>query len=65
LLEKRKGKPLIVTGNLTLDQLRTKFDERIQSRIKAGTIIDFAGRDLRIDGIESRVARVNVTESRA
>lgn len=64
LLEKRKGKPLILTGNLTLDQLRTKFDERVQSRIKAGTIIDFTGRDLRIDGLESRVARVNVTESR-
>jgi DNA replication protein DnaC len=61
LLEARKSKPLIMTGNLTLDELRTKFDDRIQSRIAAGTTLNFAGRDMRLDGLATRVGCVAVT----
>lgn len=60
LLETRKGKPLILTGNLSLNELSSKFDSRIQSRILSGSIIEFSGRDLRTDGMEKRSSRVSL-----
>lgn len=58
LLEARRKQPLIMTGNLRLDELADKFDERIESRINAGSIISFEGEDMRLEGIKSRSAKV-------
>lgn len=60
LLEKRKGRPLILTGNIDLDGLGEKFDERIQSRIAAGAPVTFQGRDMRLDGLAARSSVVSV-----
>lgn len=56
LLEIRKGKPLIVTGNLDpSDKLGEIYDERIQSRISAGVLMEVKGGDRRIQGLAGRV----------
>lgn len=63
LLETRKGKPLILTGNLSLDQVRHQFDDRIQSRLLEGTLIEFEGRDLRRDDLPTRIHHVTNNQS--
>lgn len=56
LLDARKGKPLILTGNLDpVTALAAVYDERIQSRIAAGVLVNFKGRDQRLDGVEERI----------
>lgn len=56
ILEIRRGKPLILTGNLepTSVLLRT-YDERIQSRIAAGMLVEVKGPDRRLAGVKQRI----------
>ena len=56
LLEIRHGKPLILTGNIEPTvKLATVYDERVQSRIVAGVILQVLGNDRRLDGLRERV----------
>lgn len=48
LVEGRKLKPTVFVSNLALPELAKVFDERIASRIAAGTIFTLSGRDRRI-----------------
>ncbi len=56
LLESRTRKPLILTSNLDDAGIFKQFDGRIQSRIRAGTMIRLAGIDQRAAGYKQRVA---------
>jgi DNA replication protein DnaC len=47
MLENRECKPLILISNLSLEELARVFDERIVSRIIAGTPIFVEGADMR------------------
>ena len=47
LLEMRKGKPTVITSNHTPEHLAELYDDRITSRILAGTIITLQGVDRR------------------
>lgn len=47
LLELRKGKPTVITSNHSPETLKELYDDRIRSRILAGTIIEIAGSDRR------------------
>jgi DNA replication protein DnaC len=60
VLEIRKGKPLLMTGNLSLGGLLEQFDARIQSRIVAGMVIELVGTDQRLVGAKGRIHRVEV-----
>lgn len=60
LLEIRKGRPLLITGNLTPTGLKEQFDDRIQSRIAEGVLIELVGKDKRMDGVKNRIHRVEV-----
>lgn len=60
VLEIRKGKPLLITGNLAAKGLLEQFDARIQSRILAGTFIELVGNDKRLEGVRGRVHRIEV-----
>lgn len=60
VLEIRKGKPLLITGNLSSKGLTEQFDARIQSRIMAGTFIELVGSDKRLEGLRGRVHRIEV-----
>ncbi len=55
LLELRKKRPLVLTGNLTPESIATAYDERVLSRIYEGTVIEFIGVDHRLDGLEDRI----------
>lgn len=59
LLEERKGRPLLLTSNLTLKGVLEQFGDRIQSRLLEGSLIELAGRDRRRDGIEARLTRLD------
>lgn len=48
LLEVRRGLPTILTGNLDAKEVRQTFDNRILSRILAGTWIVVNGEDQRV-----------------
>lgn len=48
-LEKREGKPLIMTGNLSPQKLGECLDDRIASRICAGVVIEINGPDRRLE----------------
>lgn len=59
LLDERAGRPLILTGNLEpVDKLGEVYDDRVHSRILAGTIIEVCGDDQRSIGLETRFHRV-------
>lgn len=47
MLEHRYGQPMIVTSNLDLDQIAGVFDDRISSRLSAGSPVLVSGEDLR------------------
>lgn len=47
-LDKRAGRPLIVLSNLTLGRIEKLYDDRIASRLGAGTVIELGGADRRI-----------------
>lgn len=55
LLEIRKGRPLILTGNLPVKEITKVYDDRILSRIFAGTLIEFTGNDRRFEGSVDRI----------
>ena len=52
-IDRREGKPSIVISNSPLADLATLYDERIASRLSAGTVLEFSGEDLRLAGKES------------
>lgn len=58
VLEKRKGLPTLLTGNILLSDLESRFDARIQSRILEGHQIWVTGADRRRQGLENRVHKV-------
>lgn len=60
VLEIRKGRPLLMTGNILLNAIGEQFDARIQSRLIEGTIIEVAGPDRRREGVQHRMHRVQV-----
>ncbi len=54
LMEARQGLPTIFTGNLSASELAATFDERIVSRLSAGTWIEVTGKDRRAEGFGRR-----------
>ncbi len=42
------GKPTLITTNLSLDDLKTKLDDRIASRLAGGIVLRFEGNDYRV-----------------
>jgi DNA replication protein DnaC len=65
LLDERRNKPLILTGNISPNSsdrdavhLGTVYDDRIFSRIIAGTLIHMTGHDRRGDGLAGRIKSV-------
>jgi DNA replication protein DnaC len=60
VLEERAQKPLLLTGNLSMNGIREMFDGSIVSRLSAGTIIEISGQDQRRNGIASRLHRVQL-----
>jgi len=48
ILDGRLGKPLLVISNASLADLATIYDDRIASRLAAGTIVTFTGTDRRL-----------------
>ena len=58
LLEVRKGRPLILTGNIPPRDLHTQFDLRIESRLCEGQFFEVSGRDHRLSGLEQRIHKV-------
>lgn len=47
-IDERHMKPAIFISNLGLDQLARVYDDRIASRLAAGTVIQFTGEDMRL-----------------
>ena len=47
LFEQRKSKPLVITSNLSPEELADIYDDRIISRIKEGTVLHLIGSDRR------------------
>jgi hypothetical protein len=47
-IDKRHGKPLVVISNLELDRVAAIYDDRISSRLVAGTVFEFTGKDRRL-----------------
>jgi DNA replication protein DnaC len=60
VLEARRGRPLVMTGNLSPERLGDVYDGRIASRMLAGLAIELTGRDLRLE----RAACVTVSNGR-
>lgn len=48
MVDERSGKPFVVISNLTIEQVATVYDARVQSRLAAGTMIFVKGKDRRI-----------------
>lgn len=48
-LDEREGKPAIYISNLNLASVAGLYDDRIASRLAAGSIVELAGADRRID----------------
>lgn len=48
LLDERHGKPLVVLSNLDLARVGQLYDDRVASRLAAGTVIRLEGRDRRL-----------------
>lgn len=61
LLEHRRQLPTILTGNLDEEGLRTAFDDRVLSRVLAGTWISVGGRDQRLVGANDRYVEIAPT----
>lgn len=56
LLEWRKNKPLVITTNKGLGAIAALYDDRIASRLRAGTVIVMNGTDRRTGGTLVRAA---------
>lgn len=50
LIDARGSRPMIVTGNLSPEEMAVKLDERIASRLCAGIVIEVKGEDKRMTG---------------
>jgi DNA replication protein DnaC len=50
LLEARQGRPLWINSNVGLAAISQLYDDRVSSRIEAGTLIELVGADRRIQG---------------
>src|SRR5262249_12878111 len=48
VLDKRHGRPLICISNLNLDEIKNVYDDRIASRLAAGTVFELLGEDRRL-----------------
>lgn len=48
VLDEREGKPLVVLSNLALDAIVTLYDDRVTSRLAAGTVFTLQGSDRRL-----------------
>lgn len=48
LLDDREGKPMMCISNLNLDQLSALYDDRVASRLSAGTVFYLQGEDRRL-----------------
>jgi chromosomal replication initiation ATPase DnaA len=46
-IDERYGKPAIFISNLSITQLAAVYDDRIASRLSAGTVLAFSGKDRR------------------
>jgi hypothetical protein len=49
LLDLREGRPLIALSNLDLEALAQRYDDRIASRLAAGTVCQLDGEDRRLE----------------
>lgn len=49
MIDVRNRKPFAVLSNLGLEQLAALYDDRIASRLAAGTVIEFNGKDRRLE----------------
>ena len=47
VLEMRKGRPIVIVSNHDLRKLSELYDERIVSRLSAGTVLEIRGQDRR------------------
>lgn len=47
-LDERQGKPLLVLSNHPLDRLEKLYDDRVASRLAAGTVVELCGKDRRL-----------------
>lgn len=62
-IDAREGRPLIVVSNLSMGEITRAFDDRITSRLSAGTILKFDG-DRRCGGAATvRVVAKEKTEN--
>ena len=59
VLELRKSKPTVITSNHTPETLAELYDDRISSRIFAGTIIALSGEDRREGQGKRHLARMH------
>lgn len=48
LIDDRHGRPLVVVSNIALQGIAVVYDDRIASRLAAGTVVNVAGRDRRL-----------------
>lgn len=49
VLDVRECKPLVVLSNLGLPEIERLFDDRIASRLAAGTVVQLVGKDRRVE----------------
>ena len=47
LMEWRRGKPLVITSNKSPEDIGAIYDDRILSRLSAGTVLEIVGPDRR------------------
>jgi DNA replication protein DnaC len=47
-LSRRQGRPTVITGNLSIEQIAKVYDDRVASRLAAGTCIEITGEDMRL-----------------
>lgn len=50
LIDERHGRPLVVCSNLDLSRVEKVYDDRIASRLAAGTVVGVVGEDRRLSG---------------
>lgn len=48
MFDVRHGKPLVVTSNLDIVRIETIYDDRVASRLSAGTVVKLDGKDRRL-----------------
>lgn len=57
LMEIRKSRPMLLTGNIPPKELHLQYDVRIESRICEGQFYEVQGRDQRLKGLPHRIHR--------